>query len=64
MPRDEILVSTCAQLALLLQKAPERRAWFLASEGPVALLELLGSASSKVLPDKPLVLGAREGERR
>ena len=53
MPRDEILVSTCAQLALLLQKAPERRAWFLASEGPVALLELLGSASSKVLPDKP-----------
>ena len=46
--KDDALASSCSQLTLLLQNAPERTALFLAGEGPLALLELLDSTSSKV----------------
>ena len=46
--RDDVILGSCVQLTLLLHKAPERKGLFLASEGPIALLELLGSTSAKV----------------
>ena len=48
--REDVVVGSCTQLTLLLHKAPERKGFFLASEGPIALLELLGSTSSQVRP--------------
>ena len=55
-------MGSCTQLTLLLHKAPERKGFFLASEGPIALLELLGSTSSQVrgascLSNLPPLLG-------